>query len=351
MVELEILEKFVPFSDMEPDHLLEFSGAMAEQTFVKGEMLFKRGKELDTLFFLVNGEVDLIGQSYTSELLTADDERAKKALNSEVQTSFSCVAKSTVTALSIKTKTYDRLLAWTQSAASVKDNQEHGSGDYSTSTEFQVTELAEEPPGDWMSALLQSPMLLQVPLTQVQDLFMRFEHVEVNPGDIIVKEGELGDYFYVISSGQARVSNRSESVDILLETGDYFGEEALVGNTTRNATVVMETYGVLKRLNTEDFNDLLKKPVLKYVDADELKEIDKPYKLLDVKLPLEHRIAHVPGSLNVPLSNLRNIFPDLNHESLYVVTDDSGSRADIAAHLLCQAGYEAIVLKDAVLAV
>jgi CRP-like cAMP-binding protein len=42
-----------------------------------------------------------------------------------------------------------------------------------------------------------------------------------------------------------------------LKEGDAFGEEALVADTVRNATVVMKTDGMLLRLSKQDFNELL----------------------------------------------------------------------------------------------
>jgi len=55
----------------------------------------------------------------------------------------------------------------------------------------------------------------------------------------------------------------------------------------------------------------------------------------------------VPGSVNVPLSRLRAAIPKLgDSNNVYVVPDDAGSRADIAAHLLCQAGYDAFILRS-----
>lgn len=107
----------------------------------------------------------------------------------------------------------------------------------------------------------------------------------------------------------------------------------------------MTADGILKRLGSEDFIALLKAPVLKYIEDNSLQSFDKPYKLIDVKMPIEYRLNHMPGSINVPLSRLRNTMPELGRSNVYLVPDDAGSRADIAAHLLCQAGFEAMILK------
>ncbi len=51
-----------------------------------------------------------------------------------------------------------------------------------------------------------------------------------------------------------------------LGVGDTFGEEALIAEAKRNATVTMITDGVLMRLNKKDFRELMNEPLLQWVD-------------------------------------------------------------------------------------
>ncbi len=135
-----------------------------------------------------------------------------------------------------------------------------------------------------------------------------------------------------------------------LRPGNYFGEEALVGDTTRNATVKMLTPGKVMRLNKEDFRELLQEPVLRYLSAEELRSRPAdaaPYQIIDVRLPLERRMQAVPGSQNIPLNQLRNHLKNLDFNTVYLVTDDSGRRCDVATHLLNQAGFDCYILRDA----
>jgi CRP/FNR family transcriptional regulator, cyclic AMP receptor protein len=55
-------------------------------------------------------------------------------------------------------------------------------------------------------------------------------------GDTIIAEGESGVAFYVILSGSARVEQRGQSIG-QLETGDFFGELALIEEHPRSATI------------------------------------------------------------------------------------------------------------------
>lgn len=341
-LDIQALRKYVPFSELDDKYLEDVLDHIGTKSFKKGEMLFKRGRSVAERYYLVSGHVDLIDANYNSVNLHIESEESANPLNPESPTKTSCIAKSPVEVFTIETATLDRIVSWSESAAYAHENEELM---HSSTGEMEVASIAEEDATDWMSSMLQSPLFTRIPMTQVQELFCRFSDTEVNAGDVVIKEGERGDYFYVIASGKARVTNRLESVDVVLEPGDYFGEEALLGNTLRNATVTMESKGVLKKLDSDVFEMLLKEPILEYVMEDELENLGKPHKILDVKMPLEYRMFHVPGSINVPLSRLRSSMQELAQSSAYVVPSDAGSRADIAAHLLCQAGFDAYILK------
>lgn len=354
-MELDDLRKFVPFSELDDKYLQDVLGQISLKTLHKGEMLFKRGRSVAERYYLVSGQVDLIDSNYASKSVEAGRDAVANTLNPESPTRCSCIAKSVVDVFSIEAEVLDRIVAWSESAAYANNNEAEVSAQSSeppptvdgelVTGEIEVSSIADEEPTDWMSSLLQSPLFTRIPLTQVQELFTRFNDKDAKKGDVIVKEGEKGDYFYVLASGRANVTNRSESVDVVLEPGSYFGEEALLGDTPRNATVTMAEQGTLKKLDAENFESLLKAPILQYLEHDELDTLDKPYKILDVKMPMEYRIHHVAGSINVPLSRLRTSMEELGKANAYVVPDDAGSRADIAAHLLCQAGFDAYILR------
>lgn len=340
MLTINELKRFVPFNGLDDQYLEEALGHIAEREFEKGQMLFKRGRAVAERFYLMEGQVDLINNAFAVSTVNSESPLAESALNSESPTVNSAVAKSyRVKAFTIDAEALDRITAWSQSAASAASNNQDSGVD------FSVEELHEEVANDWMSSLLQSPLFSRIPLTQVQELFLRFEDIDLEAGTEIVREGEPGDFFYVVASGKVKVTNRTGSLDVTLEPGQYFGEEALLGDTLRNATVKVYESGRLKRLNREDFLALLKAPVIRYIEDRLLEKLGKPYKLLDVKMPIEFRAKHMPGSINIPLSRLRNSMTELAQTNVYVVPDDAGSRADIAAHLLCQAGFEAVVLK------
>jgi CRP/FNR family cyclic AMP-dependent transcriptional regulator len=63
------------------------------------------------------------------------------------------------------------------------------------------------------------------------------DEVEVDPGRHLVREGEFAYEFFAIEEGTAEV-RRGEQLLAELGPGDFFGEMGLIGNVTRNASVV-----------------------------------------------------------------------------------------------------------------
>jgi CRP/FNR family cyclic AMP-dependent transcriptional regulator len=61
-----------------------------------------------------------------------------------------------------------------------------------------------------------------------------------NAGDTVTAEGQTGIGFFVIDSGEAKVTVGGEERR-RLGPGDYFGEVALLNETTRTATITAET--------------------------------------------------------------------------------------------------------------
>jgi CRP-like cAMP-binding protein len=336
---VDLLKHFFPFSEIQDQYLENGLAYIAQKTFHKGDMIFKRGRVVGESFYLLSGRVDLIDASYTSHEVYANDKRSSTVLNPDSPTHTSCIAKSFVTVFSVETETLDRILSWSESAAYANEEfQSH------TTNEIEVGSISDGDATDWMSSLLNSPLFSKIPLTLVQELFLKFSNVAVQEGEVVIKEGEKGDFFYVLASGLVHVTNHSASVDLVLEPGSYFGEEALLGSTLRNATITMTKGGQLKQLNSDSFNALLKAPVLKYLKRSELDQLDKPYKILDVKMPIEYRVNHISESINMPLSRLRGRMEELAKSNAYIIPNDAGSRADIATYLLCQKGFDAYIL-------
>src|SRR2546426_10204730 len=92
-------------------------------------------------------------------------------------------------------------------------------------------------------------------------------------GDVIVKQDEPANSFYVLTRGRARalkIKPDGEEIPLgVLKPGDSFGEAALAEGGTRNATVRCSTGVDVLRIDRDDFMELVHRmPVLKqYVET------------------------------------------------------------------------------------
>ena len=93
-----------------------------------------------------------------------------------------------------------------------------------------------------------------LPAPQIERIARRLEPVKARPGDTLVRQGEPGDRFYVVSSGNVEVSANGAALRTL-SAGDCFGEIALIENRPRTATVTARTDAELFALEREDFID------------------------------------------------------------------------------------------------
>lgn len=88
---------------------------------------------------------------------------------------------------------------------------------------------------------------------ELSDLVRQGQWVNVAPGEAVVEEGEAGDSFFAIGSGQVEVYERGELLRTL-GPGAFFGEVALLLDIPRTATVVAKTPVRLYRLGREGFD-------------------------------------------------------------------------------------------------
>ena len=163
-----------------------------------------------------------------------------------------------------------------------------------------------------------------------------------------------GDYFYVLTRGSALVTRETplskDGIKLAeLRVGDTFGEEALISDAKRNATVTMLTDGGVMRLGKEDFKKLLNEPMLDWVTLAQAEDIIRTGgQWLDVRLPSEFENQHLDGALNIPLYFIRLKISTLDKSKKYVVCCDTGRRSSAGAYILSERGYNAYVLKGGI---
>ncbi|XP_069983727.1 potassium/sodium hyperpolarization-activated cyclic nucleotide-gated channel 2 [Penaeus vannamei] len=91
----------------------------------------------------------------------------------------------------------------------------------------------------------------------VTDVVTKLRYEVYQPGDIIIKEGTIGNKMYFIQEGIVDIVMSNGEVATSLSDGSYFGEICLLTNARRTASVRAETYCNLFSLSVEHFNTVL----------------------------------------------------------------------------------------------
>jgi CRP-like cAMP-binding protein len=338
LVDKALLKTFVPPSALNAENFQELAGKAEVEELGSGKMIFKQGDADRKAIYLLEGEIELTAAGGVKTLVQAGTPVSKHPLANHQPRKHTAITKTPCKITRIDSDLLDILLTWDQLSG------------------IEVDEIAVEAGGeesgedDWMTRILQSKAFLKVPPANIQAMFMRMEEVPVKAGDTIIKQGDDGDYYYIIKTGKCKVTRASKTGSELtlatLGDGDAFGEEALLTEAKRNANIVMTTNGVLMRLSKADFNALLREPNLKWVTNDEAEKMIKAGAVwMDVRLESEHKNSGIPGSINIPVFMLRLKADTLDPAKKYILYCDSGRRSSAAAYLLTERGLDAYCLK------
>jgi hypothetical protein len=101
-------------------------------------------------------------------------------------------------------------------------------------------------------ALRAVPAFGPLALATVENVSRRVTEVRVDAGQVVIREGESGDRFYVIAEGVAAIECRGVPVRES-GPGDFFGEIALLRDVPRTATVTALSDSVLFALDRDAF--------------------------------------------------------------------------------------------------
>jgi hypothetical protein len=103
-----------------------------------------------------------------------------------------------------------------------------------------------------LDLLRDIPIFAPLPLVTLEQLVARLSRVRVGAGETVFRQGDHGDRFYVVATGEVAVAvDGQKPVD--LRAGDYFGEIALLRDVPRTATVQAQTDTDLLALERDVF--------------------------------------------------------------------------------------------------
>jgi CRP-like cAMP-binding protein len=336
---VQLLRSFAPLDGMKRENLAALAKKVSVRSLDAGRVLFSQGDTDKRTVWLVSGQVEIDDGERKIGTLRGGTPEARNPLAPQLPRRVTVRAIDDVSYLSIDSDLLDVMITWDQT------------GTYEVEELQAQLQSAGAASDDWMTTLLQTNAFHRIPPANIQAIFQRLQRTPCKAGEVVIKQGDEGDYFYIIVNGKCLVTRETplsrDGIKLAeLGVGDSFGEEALIAEAKRNATVTMLTDGVLMRLNKQDFRELMNDPLLQWVGPTEAAQIiARGGRWLDVRLPSEHQNLAVESSLNVPLYLIRLKLSTLDRGIPYVTYCDTGRRSSAAAYLMVERGYDAYVLQ------
>ena len=348
IADLSLLEHLEPIARLSAGRKAELS----ELCFIE-----KVNQDIDPLrmnvakasqaLYLVKGDLGLRFANNKKAKLRGGTDAAKHPVNTNTQL-LDTIALTDIEILRIDMDLLDIMMTWDQ--LSNVDSKDKGA-------KVKVADKGKRSVGDWMSDTgvfsafnLQSGIFSRLPAANIEEMFKRMTSISVTEGQKIIQQGSEGDYYYLIQTGTAvvsRVTDTSQPEVVLAELieGSSFGDEALVSDNKRNATVTMKTDGELLRLNKKDFVELLKAPIVNQITMAEAEnKVSKGAIWADVRLPSEYKYDHIESAINLPLNEIRQLANSLDKSKEYILYCQTGRRSAAAAFVMAQSGLKAFVL-------
>jgi cAMP-dependent protein kinase regulator len=228
------LRKNFVFNEMNDDDRERFVKAFEEVVFERGQTIINQGDAGDFFYIIAYGEVSF----HVNKKKVGSTGKGNSF--GEISLLYTCPRAATVIAESPSTKTYRvdqktfRFLMQSQTKESEEKKRKLIRG-----IKF-LENLREED-------------LVRLSSVTTPCIF--------STGDYIVKRGEQGDSFYIIHEGKVRVTDivvgSNSYEDVTLESGDYFGEGALISSEARTANVVALTKGTAFAIDRTTFQRVL----------------------------------------------------------------------------------------------
>ena len=336
-IDKRLLQTLVPVNALTLDHLDSLLRDTTVEVVCAGQVLFSAGEYDYKHVYLLSGSVIFSDDNHNSAVLQACDPACRFSLFQQFPRQYTVTAQRDCRVIRFDSDRLDSMLAWDQACRYIA---------LDISSERALDEDA-----DWMLTLLRSNLFYKVPPMNIRQILDKFTACYFSAGDVVLRQGEVGDCCYFIKEGRAGVyqsiDEKSPSVLVNeLSVGRFFGEDALVNEAVRNATIEMLSNGVLMKLDKSDFYLLLRQPTVKAVPMALAQEaINNGAQWIDVRTQDEFDQSHLADALHMPLDILQLKSRLLDKTKHYILYCNSGRRSEAAAYLLGLEGFQLSSLK------
>ncbi len=158
--------------------------------------MFNTQKGNDNTYYLLDGDLLLTDTNGQETTLLSTDPKCRFPVGYNQSHKYAVKAINEVTYLKINSETLDALLTWDQ---------------VTTPLLRRPVRRGEDEEVNWMSRILELELFQRISPSNIQAMFLRFESVAKEQEEMIIQQGEPGDYYYVVKSGRCAIY-RSDDV-------------------------------------------------------------------------------------------------------------------------------------------
>jgi CRP-like cAMP-binding protein len=344
MLDVATLQQFTPLHNLAASNLARIAKRLTLEALPKGAVVCREGDTDNDAIFLVEGGLELKSLSSSmTRVLQAGTPDAYFPVAAGRPRPCTVIVTAAAKLFRIDNASLDRAVLLDEVSTTITRLRDAGGDNFAGDSE-------------WLEEMMQNPAFRALPKERLALVLLKFEPRPVKAGETVIRQGEPGDFYYVVKDGRFCVARKDEQgkVQVLneLKRGAVFGEEALLLDAPRNATVIALGDGLVMRLPRAEFEQLLKKPLLQYVNASEAQAMLKAGAgLLDVRPPDEYLRGSLKGSQNLPVAELRGRLRELDPQRSYVLICRNGNQSEAAAFMLAQRGYRVSVLQGGMQAI
>ena len=334
-ISTDILKKYDFFSSLSDGALEAITEKLEAVELPAGSKIIEEGTTGDSFYMVCKGEIEMtkmteFGQSAKVASAGPGEVFGEMALLTNLPRSCSVSAASDVRLAKISKDDFEDIVRLDTVFSSMLERKSRDHDDFNVIKTLQPLALIEP---EKMLALIST-----------------MEEKTFAPGENIITQGEKGDAYYIVKSGRVAVIKKKEGQDsekvAELRSGQGFGEEAIIRDEPRNATVQALDEAVTLALDKKSFIGILQKSFVENAfPEDIIDEIDEDTVILDARIPPEHQEEHIKGSVNIPIEILRDELSKLDKSKQYYTYCTNDSRGMTAAFLMKSMGFKADALR------
>ncbi len=335
MITAEQLKSYKFFSKLSDHCLDEIASRVEEVEKPAGVEIIRQNTPADYFYFVKEGSVEItkrtkFGQSAIIEILDQGEGFGEMALLTCSHRHTNVIARTDVTLGRLSKKDFEEIIMTESSFHEMLESRSRQYQDYHSIKTLQPLALVEP----------------EKMITLTHKMITRC----YKTGENIITVDERGDFYYILKNGLAaviKINGDSEKQVDTISPGQGFGEEALIRDQKRNATVrALEDCETLA-LDASDFHSILKKSFLEFTFPEDITEEEMAgYVFIDARIPAEYEEEHIAGAVNIPLEKLRQTFAELDPDQNYITYCTNDSRGMAAAFLMAAQGFKARNLRS-----